>query len=333
MQLVGDKELHRSISQVNMLKITGKKVFLTGGTGFFGRWLLHSFLYANRVFKLNATVTVLSRSPQKLLFECPYISKAHEVNFLNGDIRDFTFPAAHYDFLIHVATPTDAKLEAENQQELYSIIVDGTKHIIDFAKHSGVQKILLTSSGAVYGVQPHDLPNINENFPTNPVTIYGKGKLEAEHICLNSGIDSVIARCFAFAGAYLPLNAHYAIGNFIDDILHKRAIIINGDGRAYRSYMYAADLAAWLWTILLGGVSSNIYNVGSEQAVSIEELARAVSNTTSPAIPYRILGTPIPGTQAPRYVPCTAKAQKELGLMENYSLEDSIKLMLKANMR
>ncbi len=117
MQLVDDKELHQSISQVNMLKITGKKVFLTGGTGFFGRWLLHGFLYANRVFKLNATVTVLSRSPQKLLFECPYISKAHEVNFLNGDIRDFTFPAVHYDFLIHAATPTDAKLEAENQQE------------------------------------------------------------------------------------------------------------------------------------------------------------------------------------------------------------------------
>ena len=333
MPLINENDIHNSTTTINKHKLTAKKIFISGGTGFFGKWLLHSFLYANRKLQLNSSVTVLTRSQEKFLSECPHIKDAQEIDFLVGDIRDFVFPNVQYDFLIHAAASTDTKLEAEASRELSSIMTDGTERVIKFAKCSGVEKMLLTSSGAVYGIQPYDLLNIHENFPTHPVTAYGIGKLEAEGICLNSGIECVIARCFAFAGAYLPLDAHYAIGNFINDALHRRSIIVKGDGRAYRSYMYAADLTAWLWAMLLNGVGGNIYNVGSEHAVSIEELAKAVSNTTTPAIPYRILGAPIPGTQTPRYVPSTAKAQKELGLRENYSLKESIALMMNANIR
>ena len=306
-------------------KLRNKNIFLTGGTGFFGKWFLHSFLHFNRSLKLNASMTILSRCPERFLKEnCCFIGD-EALSFVKGDVRDFVVDHNSYDFLIHAATPASAKLEAEDPDEMYSIIVDGTKHVLDFAKQTGVKKILLTSSGAVYGVQPPELLQISEKYDPDPVTGYGKGKLESERLCIESGIDTVIARCFAFVGPFLPLDIHYAIGNFIRDALEGKDITVTGDGRPYRSYLYAADLMVWLWTILMEGVPGKAYNVGSENAVSIAELAKVISKCVSPNIGYSIIGKPNPDTPAPRYIPDTNKARAELGLRETCSLIDGIK--------
>jgi nucleoside-diphosphate-sugar epimerase len=102
---------------------------------------------------------------------------------------------------------------------MYSVIVDGTKRVLEFSRQAGVQRILYVSSGAVYGFQPRELSHIPETFQCNPVTVYGKGKMKAEQMCLDSGIETVIARCFAFVGPWLPLDSHFAIGNFIGNCL------------------------------------------------------------------------------------------------------------------
>lgn len=302
-----------------------RTLFLTGGTGLFGKWFLHSFLHINKVLQLNTNITVLSRTPNKFLQENPCFADNQAINFVEGDIRSFTFPNNKYHYLIHAATPASAKLEAENPDEMYSIIVNGTKRVLDFAKQSGVKKILLTSSGAVYGIQPPELSNIPETYEPNPVNAYGKGKLESEYLCLNSGINTAIARCFAFVGPYLPLDIHYAIGNFIRDAINGNVITVKGDGRPYRSYLYTADLMIWLWTILLEGTSGETYNVGSEEAISIAELAKLISAYVSPSTTYKILGEPDIQVPASRYVPNTHKAQLELGLKQHYLLPESIK--------
>jgi dTDP-glucose 4,6-dehydratase len=162
----------------------------------------------------------------------------------------------------------------------------------------------------------------------DPRSAYGEGKRLAEHLCAiyasQYGIETKIARCFAFVGPYLPLDIHFAIGNFIRDGMQGGPIQIKGDGTPYRSYLYAADLAIWLWTILLRGEPRRLYNVGSAEALTIAELAHVVAQTFTPPVTVQIAKIATPGQPAERYVPATQRAETELSLRQWFTLPDAI---------
>ena len=299
-----------------------ERIFVTGGTGFFGKSLLAAWRERPRP---ECSLTILSRDPERFRREHPEFAALPQVEWVKGDIRDFPFPAGRFDRIIHAATPASAALERDDPAEMYSIIVDGTRRVLEFARRCGAEKLLLTSSGAVYGVQPPELERIAETFPTAPVTAYGRGKAEAERLCLESGIPVVIARCFAFVGPYLPLDAHFAAGNFIRDALAGRPIVIRGDGRPYRSYLYASDLVKWLWTLLDRGEAGRVYHVGSGRAVSIAELARIAAGLVEPALPVEVL-SPAGEGLPPRYVPDISRARRELELRVETDLEEALRL-------
>jgi nucleoside-diphosphate-sugar epimerase len=88
--------------------------------------------------------------------------------------------------------------------------------------------------------------------------------------------------------------------------------------------MYAGELMVWLWTILFRGTPLRAYNVGSEQAVSIRELAHTVAASLTPEVQIEALGTAGSGP-APRYVPSTQRAQRELGLSCQVPLSEAIR--------
>ena len=126
----------------------------------------------------------------------------------------------------------------------------------------------------------------------------------------------------------MPLNLHYALGNFIRDALNGGPILVRGDGTAQRAYLYASDLVIWLWTILIKGDPGSIYNVGSENALTIADLAHLVASCMPHPPEVRVLGTPTPGAPSDHYVPSTQLAQKELGLREWIDLETAIRRTL-----
>jgi dTDP-glucose 4,6-dehydratase len=164
--------------------------------------------------------------------------------------------------------------------------------------------------------------------PLNPELAYGVAKRGAEHLCAlyrhAHGLETVIARCFAFVGPDLPLDVHFAIGNFIRDALSADAITVGGDGSPLRSYLDQRDLAVWLNELLLNGSAGQAYNVGSDQAISVGDLARLVRDTLSPDKPVRILGAPDARQHRNIYVPDITKAKNELGLRVSVSLTDAI---------
>jgi len=304
------------------------RIFMTGGTGFFGKWMLHSLIDLRKMQELDVSLTVLSRDPKRFLECCPEFAGQEGLDFVTGDIRSFKLPVArNFDYVIHGATAASAKLEQENPAEMYSVIMDGTRHVLEFARCCSAARLLFISSGAVYGVQPPTLSHVPETYEGVPKTAYGKGKKASEQLCLDASsnrFECVIARPFAFVGPFLPLDIHFAIGNFIRDCLEDRPIVIEGDGTPLRSYLYAADLTEWLWTILLRGEHARPYNVGSDQAVSICDLAHRIRECAGTKNEIVVKGHRIEGALPARYVPSVDRANTELGLRPRYTLEESV---------
>ncbi len=305
-----------------------RRIFLTGGTGFFGKWLLHSFLGLRSAYGLDVALTVLSRDPKRFLDSFPRFSGQEGLDFITGDVRSFTLPAGRtFDFVIHGATAASAKLEQETPDEIYSVITDGTRHILDFTRRCKAERLLFISSGAVYGPQPPSLSHVPETYEGTPTTAYGKGKKVSEQLCLDASagrFECVIVRPFAFVGPYLPLDAHFAVGNFILDCLQGRPIVIQGDGTPLRSYLYASDLAEWLWTVLLRGEHARPYNVGSSDAISICDLAQRVRECAGTQNEIVIHRKKVEGVLPARYVPSVDRVEKELGVCQRHSLSDAI---------
>lgn len=309
-------------------------LFITGGTGFFGCWLLESLIHANRHFQLNLNATILTRDPARISSQLPHLANAQELTFIKGDVRDkSTFPKSTFTHVIHAATPASAYINETAPLEMFDVIVTGTRHVLDFAIECGTPKVLFTSSGAIYGKQPVDLSHIPEDFSGGPDSLdvhssYAEGKRAAEWLCAayikSHHLPIKIARCFAFVGPHLPLDQHFAIGNFIRDARSGGPIKIAGDGTPLRSYLYAADLAIWLWKVLLNGESGRAYNVGSEEAFSIQEIAEHVANAVSPKPQILIAQQPKPNQLPMRYIPSTQRAQNELKLMHHIKLAEAI---------
>ena len=289
-------------------------MFITGGTGFFGKSMLDFRL--RRADFCNDEWTILSRDPDGFRARFPRLAGQPGVSFVNGDVRDFA-AAGRFDDIIHAAT---AAVTTLSDAEMTSTIVEGTRHVIDFARRCGAERLLFTSSGAVYG--PQTAP-VDETAACSPATAYGRGKLEAERMLAASELDVRIARCFAFTGPFLSRDIHYAIGNFIGDCLAGRDIVIRGDGTPRRSYLYADDLVEWLFAVLWRGETARPYNVGSARSVSIRELAEAVRAALGGACEVRVLAEAKPGP-ASVYVPVVSRACAELGVRESFSLEEAI---------
>jgi nucleoside-diphosphate-sugar epimerase len=311
-------------------ELRGRRLFITGGTGFFGRWILETFVYANEQLSLGASAVVLTRNPESFSLKAPYLATRNDFKLLQGDVRDFDFPDGDFSHVIHAGTTSSAPVEP---LEMFDTILQGTRRVLDFAATHGTSKFLFISSGAVYGQQPPEITHISEDYhgapdPLNPNSAYGEGKRAAELLCTlmanRHGFEAKIARCFAFVGPHLPLDAHFAIGNFIRDSLQDKPIHIRGDGTPYRSYLYAADLTIWLWKILCQGESCQSYNVGSDLEISISELGKLVIETAGTEQAVIVHKQPAIGKAPACYVPSIKKARSELQLQPYIDLPTSI---------
>jgi dTDP-glucose 4,6-dehydratase len=337
--LLEDLESVVSLTGSIWQKIAGKRIFITGGTGFFGSWLLESIAHANEKLGLEAHVVVLTRNPKMFREKVPHLAADRLIELLPGNVIDFNFPKDSFDYVIHAATESSTRLNKENPLLMVDTIVSGTRRVLEFSQQKGVKKILYISSGAVYGNQPPDIPRLEEDFYGGPnvlnvASAYSEGKRMGELCCKifseKYDIGITVARCFAFVGPYLSLNAHYAIGNFIRDGLEGGTIVINGDGSPKRSYLYAADLTTWLWTLLINGENGEAYNVGSDRTVTIFELAKIVAKVFG-SINVQVKNNTAKPSELRVYVPSVEKAKKKLGLLQTVELETAIQKTIEWN--
>ena len=308
-------------------RLSGARVFMTGGTGFIGRWMLEALARAD----IEIEVTILSRDPAAFTAKAPHLARRFQL--IKGDITGFAPAGGSFTHVIHAATEASAALNNNDPRRMFDTIVTGTRHALDFAVERGAERFFFLSSGAVYGAQPWDLTHVAEGWmggpdPRDPRSAYGEGKRAAEMLCAiygkQFGLDVVNARILALLGPLLSLDIHFAAGNFIRDAIAGRTIRVKGAGTAVRSYLYPADLTVWLWTLLISGQPAAVFNIGSEEAVSIAELAqRTAALLGAPNV--EILGQPDSGWNPGRYVPSTAAIRGEFGLSPTIGLDEAIR--------
>ncbi|MDR1063607.1 MAG: NAD(P)-dependent oxidoreductase [Azoarcus sp.] len=308
--------------------LDGARLFITGGTGFFGIWLLETLAHAKTRHGCDLKATILTRDRGAFARKAPHLAANPLFDWLEGDVRTFRFPPGEFNHIIHAAATSSHSIPAP---EMLDTLTGGARHVLQFAAQSQCRRLLLVSSGAVYGIQPPELPQIPETHPyapdpLDPASAYGEGKRMAEHLCgiaTRQGIPCAIARCFAFIGPHLPLDAHFAAGNFLRDAANGGPIRIDSDGRSIRSWLHMADLVVWLLTILLNGKPARAYNVGSDEILSIAELASRIKEASEIACPILIRDPPRPAPP-PRYIPDIRRAREELGLEVKIKIDEAI---------
>lgn len=305
---------------------------LLGASGFVGRSILD--VINQEVSQVNSIYCVSSRSRE--------IGKDFKDEWRVWNVLEPSPFQFSCNLIIHAATPASAELNTSNPEKMYQMNVRAMTNVVEFAsRHKHPPIVLFTSSGAVYGDAPLSL----ERFPENwPVTIssneqssaYARGKKEAERILQEATMagkcTGLIARMFAFSGVHLPIDRHFAIGNFVRDVVNSRTITIRSDGSSIRSYMDGKDMATWLLRIIEVGSPGEIYHVGSERSISIRDLASLVAGRyqllTDHEASIEILGKASPLDGVSRYVPSTEWTREKLNLQETVSLELSIDQMI-----
>ena len=315
----------------NWQKFKGSCILITGGTGIIGKWLIATLLHADKQLNLGVSVTLLTREPHVFRLAFPNLAFDRRVTLLPGNVNNFMFPRnVEYEYIIHAATDV---VSARSAEDVLTTCVNGTHQVIECAKKCGTSRLLFLSSGAVYGKTPADLGAIPESFigTLNWLSVdsaYAQGKRVAELICsienAKGNIAIPVARCFAMVGPFLPLNKHFAIGNFISSAINKKSIVIYGDGKPVRSYLYLADVALCLWLLLIKGRGGVAYNVGSDEPHSIEALAQLVSRKLGSDIDIQIKNNSVLSSNADVYYPDTNLIRHELDLPEHINLEDAI---------
>lgn len=298
-----------------------KTLLIIGGSGFFAKSIIDNIYYYS-FFKKIKNIILLSRGINKIKID-GRVNNQIKIRTIRADIAKLEkIPFA--DYVIYCAINY-------NYDEDYKAV----KNYLNLAKEYHLDsKILYISSGAVYGKQLQSNKGFKENylqfnnkffFKKSYKKEYSKIKLKNEKLFQQfgkTGAKVSIARCFSFVGRHLPQNSHYVVGNIINNVLRNKDINIKANYRIIRSYMYSDDLVRWLLKILENSnAECPIYNVGSDDAISIQKLASTLSKKYNLKLHLhkKILENIID-----KYIPNIQKVKKELNLVNNYSSINAI---------
>jgi len=336
-----DPHMSRLVKAISALD--GARILLTGGTGFVGKWLIEIAKIAHENSQSRIEIVVPTRNLTSVHALATRAIGFTELSLVEGDLLTAELNVGNIDMIIHAATPASAELNESDPQEMLRINSQSMISALHYAKN-GVP-FLFTSSGAVYGLQPQSISHFMEGVampsaPEQQLTAYGKGKQVAESLCVEAGLSQacspIIARLFTFSGNHLPRNTHFAIGNFVQNVLDRKPIFINSDGQSRRSYLFGADMATWLWCALSEREIAQPLHVGSERSISILELAQVVAKVSEQILNFKPdINLAIPASNKTifhQYVPATVMTRSFLKTEEWTSLEKSIELMIKSEL-
>jgi dTDP-glucose 4,6-dehydratase len=322
-------ELNEIVSEDSLFRhFRNRRITILGGSGFIGKWLLSCLIHANDNLNSNIDISVVSKEPAKLSMAYGEKFKIFETLSLDFNEIPDELDLPESDYFLHAATSANPEVHSNPMNEIMLTAQRSSRVIINSAiKYGNVPKVVHLSSGAVYPRQDSlELALLEMDVLPNQsdTPSYRNAKLLIENLMSNASraglIQAANPRLFAFSGPGLPLDTHFAIGNFLNDALEGRRIRINGNPRTRRSYMYPTDLMRWLFTILVSPVDVPT-NVGNSSSLSLEDLARAILLLTNGK------GIELSESGAPpdSYFPSTKNSEMHYGVQISVDLESGLR--------
>lgn len=265
---------------------SGKRVLITGASGFLPAYLVETLLYLNSVRKLDVHITALVRSRKN--FESRFSRHLGNPNLaaLVQDVSkpiDLTLP---HHFIIHAASQASPKYYGIDPVGTLSANVLGTMQLLELARNHPVESFLYFSSGEVYG-ETQSVPTKESDYgyidPTSVRSCYAESKRMGENMCVSwhaqYQVPTKIVRPFHTYGPGMKLDDGRVYADFVRDILENRSIVVKSAGTASRAFCYLADATAGFFTVLLKGENGVPYNVGNDRAeISVMDLANLLAN-------------------------------------------------------
>lgn len=317
----------------DLFKFVNTNIVLTGASGFVGKWIVGSWLMACEMLGGTGRILLTCRRPDALVNEFPKLVENKRVEFFASDIRSLNVDLGFKpDTLIHAATAASESLNLTQPMEMIDVIVSGTRQALKFAEDFGVNKFVNLSSGAVYGTSANSQSGFCESDKTAPdlsngMNAYHEAKRLAELLvlieCDRLKISSVSLRLFAFLAPFLPLDTHFAAGNFLRQASLGQDIVVRSDGRSIRSYQYGTDLARYLICATVRNLNRRAYNVGSPIPISIKDLAFAIRDQVFPAGEVKVLGANSSPSDT-HYFPSTDLIKQEINIQKEVPIHEAI---------
>jgi UDP-glucose 4-epimerase len=299
------------------------RVLITGGAGFLGSAL------ARRLVAEGHQVRVLddlsAGDPERL---------PPQVLFTRGDVRDrpklWTLLQG-IQCVFHLAARVSVAESVAYPREYNDVNVGGTVALMEAMRDVRVRRVVLASSGTVYGEQPKQ--PVDENMRPNPIAPYAVSKIAAEYYVSTLGalydIETVILRIFNAYGPGQSIPAAHApvIPQFLKQALSGGSLVVFGDGLQTRDFVYVDDVVdALIAAAMTPGVNRQIINVGSGQEVSINTLVRIIGEVTGRQL--SVLYNEKQSGGVSRLVASLAKAQALLGYQPKVDLYTGLRRLL-----
>lgn len=310
-----------------------KSLMVLGGSGFFGKTFLYAYLQG-KLSKYKISKLILVSKKNKLSNKRNFKKK---IVFLNKDLSSIrSLPFA--DYIIYGAEYVNPLKILENYRKKKDIKTFNNVFNRILSKNKFIKsKLVYISSGSVYKNRNLKIKrklseksktyNINFNQLSKASEIYTNNKLIGEQMIINLSkkkkIRTSIIRSFALVGQHLPLDAQYVLGNFILCILKKKSLKIfeKSSKQVFRSFIHVDDMVHWVIKIIKNSkISTPVYNMGSDEPISIWNLAKYISKKYN----LNFIFPKQTNDKFDYYVPSIKKAKLELNLDLKLNFEKSL---------
>ncbi len=280
--------------------LSSARIFMTGGTGLIGRWMLEALTDAQRRLRLDVEVTVLTRDPHAFALKAPHLAGNPALRFIAGDILETELSGSPFTHVIHAATDASAELNETDPRRMFDTIVNGTRRTLDLAVACRAKRYFFLSSGAVYGAQPWDMTHVAEDWAGGPDPLNPRNRLCRGQARSRDAVRDLWQAVRPRRGQRAHLRAARANAvarhPFRRGQFHPRRDGGAADPRSKARARRCAPISTPPISPCGCGRSccartpGAAYNVGSEEAVSIADLARAHRDAAGRARDTRVLG-------------------------------------------